>query len=41
MDLKYDGKVWTEFVSLRVGTSGGLMWTSGRRFGFHNSLGIF
>jgi len=36
MDLKYDGKVWTEFVSLRVGTSGGLMWARWWIFRCHN-----
>jgi len=24
---KWDGKLWTGFMGLRIGTSGGLLWT--------------
>jgi hypothetical protein len=34
-----DGMVWTELISLRIGTSGGLLWTRQWTFGFHKILG--
>jgi hypothetical protein len=33
--LKQDGFSWTGLIWLGTGTSGGLMWTQNRAFGFH------
>jgi hypothetical protein len=32
--------VWSGFIWLRIGTSGGLLWTPQRTFGFHKRRGI-
>jgi len=33
--------VWTGFICVRTGTSGGLLWTQQWNFGFHKRRGIF
>jgi hypothetical protein len=42
MDLReigWDGVEWIELIWLRIGTSGGLLWTRYWTFGFHKMLG--
>jgi len=42
MDLnKMIGRSWMEFIWLRTGTNGILLWTQWWTFGFHKMLGKF
>jgi hypothetical protein len=36
---KYDGVVWAGLIGIRIGTSGGLLWTRQWTFGLHKMLG--
>jgi hypothetical protein len=36
---RWDVMVWTGSIWLRIGTSGGLLWTRWWTFGFHRMLG--
>jgi len=38
---QWDGKEWTGWLCLRIGTSGGLLWTRQLKLGFYKSRGVF